>query len=404
MLELKEIRPYSVQTLSIIGTILSWARAERLHKDSVTVDTMDVDVQLWLARKGIDQNHLKEIEQLAGSLARGLLMILHSLPRHETGTLPQKRGLDQRAREEHQSSQKRVRCHELFDVDAYQKVQAIVDRSTNKKEEEYTQRLESLAQQSSLVHPPNPSSNSSEEEASLVDLLTGTRPPDPITLNKVRSVILRQQSSEHPSLTEEDRLLDSRLDVDVVDIIPLCKEAIDLGILEPNISWRRQKDRPKVHNWRDEAGIFHGKEYEYHSNPDQSRSRSIYVNYCLIVLPKGKDIGNGTIWVTIEIEPPGKKHPQCYATAASDQDPANRLAFKLRYQPSHGPEVQEYGHRHTLTSTCTANTFVDILSHNKPNEEIARTPRRYLYFGKESHVPLGLERFRGGAFTEGSRS
>lgn len=59
--------------------------------------------------------------------------------------------------------------------------------------------------------------------------------------------------------------------------------------------------------------------------------------------------------------------------------------------------------RHTLKSIYTANALVDILAHDKPNEEIARTPRRYLYFGKESHIPPGLERFLGGAFTEGSR-
>jgi hypothetical protein len=33
---------------------------------------MDLDVQLWLARKTIDENHLKEIEQLARALDQTL--------------------------------------------------------------------------------------------------------------------------------------------------------------------------------------------------------------------------------------------------------------------------------------------------------------------------------------------
>lgn len=304
MLELKEIRPYSVQTLSILGVILSWARAERQHKDSVTVDTMDLDVQLWLARKGTDENQLREIVKLTGSLARALLMVLHSLPRHGTGILPQKRDFDQGAREGHQSPQKRVRCYESFDVDTYRKFQEIVNLSTDKKEEVYTHRLESLL----LDHPANSSPDSGVQEASVIDLLTGTKPANPITLQKVRSIISCQQSlGHHPSLTEEGRLFDSRLDVDVVDVIPLCKEAIDLGILEPRISQPKRKTRPRGegHYWRDEVGKIDRKEYKYQSNSDPSRSRSIYVNYCDIVFPKGKDIGK-RFGLLLKLNPPAK--------------------------------------------------------------------------------------------------
>jgi len=66
-----------------------------------------------------------------------------------------------------------------------ERFQEIVNLSTDKKEEVYTHRLESLV----LDHPANSSPDSGVQEASVVDLLTGTKPANPITLQKVRSII-----------------------------------------------------------------------------------------------------------------------------------------------------------------------------------------------------------------------
>jgi hypothetical protein len=45
----------------------------------MTQDNMDFDVKLWLARKGISEQTLKGIVDIAGSLPRGLLMIFYAI-------------------------------------------------------------------------------------------------------------------------------------------------------------------------------------------------------------------------------------------------------------------------------------------------------------------------------------
>lgn len=48
----------------------------------MTIDTLDTGVRLWLARKGIgEDDDIHKIELLGGSLTRGLLMVLHAIPR-----------------------------------------------------------------------------------------------------------------------------------------------------------------------------------------------------------------------------------------------------------------------------------------------------------------------------------
>ncbi|RYP74278.1 hypothetical protein DL771_003099 [Monosporascus sp. 5C6A] len=53
----------------------------------VTVETMDPGIRTWLARKGLqDIDDVKKIEELGGTLSRGLLMVLQALPRYPNKT------------------------------------------------------------------------------------------------------------------------------------------------------------------------------------------------------------------------------------------------------------------------------------------------------------------------------
>jgi hypothetical protein len=68
------------------------------------------------------------------------------------------------------------------------------------------------------------------------------------------------------------------------------------GLLDLKLS-KARRDRPKFkgHVWRQEVGIFRDKEYVYQMDPDQTKSRSINVNYCHLGFKKGEDVGDGTV-------------------------------------------------------------------------------------------------------------
>ncbi|OJJ52653.1 hypothetical protein ASPSYDRAFT_51789 [Aspergillus sydowii CBS 593.65] len=406
MLSLDGIRPYSVETVMVVGTILSWARAHRMGKPSVTVETINFHVALWLTRKGIPLDRLKRIVEIAGNLPRALLMILYCLNAELPEThQPSKKRFPDQAEEYHLqlTSSKKVRCYEPFDMGACSKIHALVREGIKDENEKYVERLKSLGVDLSVGHSSGQSSvqspvQSSPSSEDATDLLIGKELPSPETLTTVKSVILRSHNNQ---LTKKERALDKKLDVDITDAMRLGSEAVDLGILDPSISRPKRQNRPKIRGriWERQVDVFRQSEYSYRVDP--AGSRKISVKYCPIVFPAGEDIGNGEAYVKIVINPPGKAHPQCYATRATDVDPASRMAFQLRFQPFKGPEVKRYATHDALTSIYRANTLVDILL-GIPIEDIARKPRRYIYFWGESRIPAGLERFMGGSYTEGT--
>ena len=153
--------------------------------------------------------------------------------------------------------------------------------------------------------------------------------------------------------------------------------------------------------WRKQSSRVWNFEFCYQAHPDQSRpSRTITINRPISIY-QFEDIGDGTIWVQIEVSERGQRHPQCYVPEAPDSDPVGRLAFKFRYQPSFGPEVTRYGHRGGFLSIYAGNTLVDILAEEKPYEQIAKTPRRYIFLGNVMECPDEVKKFRKGGYTDG---
>ena len=66
-------------------------------------------------------------------------------------------------------------------------------------------------------------------------------------------------------------------------------------------------------------------------------------------------IGQGTIvdveevFVKIEICPPGQRQAEVYASSARDDDPACRLAFRVRFTNTTGSEIQYYEQNPVMT-------------------------------------------------------
>jgi hypothetical protein len=375
LLELKGLRPYSIETSSIAGSILEWARRERLGEKPMTQDNMDFDVKLWLARKGISEQTLKEIVGIAGSLPRGLLMIFYAIRKQPKTrqTTPLKRPHQPRA----QPPRKKSRG--VWDLSHLSEVEKIVSNAEEEFTQSSAQTSTSPLQQSEMPANENASSMANEEQdiASGITLLSGEEVVDHGTIEKIQYAMSHVHSSQE---TESIENSDTQ-DISLADLFLISREAIALRI--PNRpkrtitrGWRKDSQR---NAWKDEDA-FREQEYLYvvNSNPPKGNLRLIRVNYCPISFGPGDDLGNGQVFVKIEISPPGERHPHCYATQASDIDPAKRLAFRLRYQPSSGPELQRYATDGSLKSVWKANTHVDMLL-GKPLEEIACTPRRFVH-------------------------
>lgn len=139
VLGITDIRPYFVESSSIVGYILCQARKERLGGHVMTTDDLDTGIKLWLTRKGIGEDaDIREIETIAGSLIRGLLMLLHALPRKQVAVpIPKRPPFPDIGRE-------RARVHEGFDNESYKKIEELVHNRVAKRDKLYLERLSSL--------------------------------------------------------------------------------------------------------------------------------------------------------------------------------------------------------------------------------------------------------------------
>ncbi|TPX17021.1 uncharacterized protein E0L32_012331 [Thyridium curvatum] len=88
IVDIRDIRPYFLESSSILGHILSIAKNEKAGTAApLTTSTLDGALKVWLARKGFEKEEdIRRLEQLAGSLSAGLLILLHTLPRRQGDT------------------------------------------------------------------------------------------------------------------------------------------------------------------------------------------------------------------------------------------------------------------------------------------------------------------------------
>ncbi|KAJ5964859.1 uncharacterized protein N7479_004735 [Penicillium vulpinum] len=148
---------------------------------------------------------------------------------------------------------------------------------------------------------------------------------------------------------------DSALDISPNDLMPLCSEAVNLGILEPTKSNRQnQPKKNKDVSGKNQVDVFRDREYLYTADGCEYELTS---NHLRQLLPYqfccSENIGGGSVLVKIEI---------CL----------------LGERPSNGREI----HR------CATHVYILL---GKSIEEIADSPRRYIYFWGGSHIPKGLE-------------
>lgn len=338
------------------------------------------------------------------------------------------------------------RGHGSFDPAAFKEVREIVNSAQKDNEDAYQKALNNLvpeqANDSTKIKNVNPFPDQAKDSAKIknidpiperanhstkiknVDLLSdqandSAKIKNTLTESDVKGILmgprysnLKEQEKIHDlihsqprckkHLEKKDEQFENALDIEPSELVSLCQDAIKQGILDPEVSQARRPINSSGYTWRKESSRFRDFEYRYQADPDLSRSnRTITPNSCHIGIARFEDIGDGTIWVRIEVSEAGQRHPQCYVSEALESDPASRLAFKLRYQPSSGPEVTRFGHRGGFQAIYAANTLVDILVDGKSYQEIAKTPRRYIFLGDVIECPDELQRFRKGGYTDG---
>ncbi|QKX53381.1 uncharacterized protein TRUGW13939_00459 [Talaromyces rugulosus] len=419
LLRLKGIRSYSLETNSIISTICYWRRQEKLGEPDITMENIDSYIKFWLKRKGITSEALKAIQQHAGSLSRGLLMTLHSLRDYSGCKSFPKHVLDLEDCEERiRKIYRRTQSPDVYDEDDYLAVKNIVDHAARSNQKSYDEQLASFS----------PLETASKVSGSV--LLTSTNSIPPQILENIPSPIPQQpadnldayMSDAEPLYSDtfetdflkeyikdfsglkKDQKKAGKPDAHMSDAEPLCSDATEKDFLEEHTKDYSRISR-KGQIWKKEADSYKNKDYIYYVNPDTSACRHIVVSCCRIAISgKGQDIGDGTIRVRIQVEPHGKRHPNCYATKALDEDPASRLAFLIKYKPYSGPEIQRFAKSQGDMGLYAANTFVNIIADRMSLEEIATFPRRYIYLHKESTYGPELERFVGGNYTEGCKN
>ncbi|EAU38745.1 predicted protein [Aspergillus terreus NIH2624] len=108
--------------------------------------------------------------------------------------------------------------------------------------------------------------------------------------------------------------------------------------------------------------------------------------------------------VKAELSPTGQRHSHAWATAAQDQDPGARLAFRIYRQDENGFETwSTYAANDSWETICRANSLVDKFE-GSTYVELCTKPRRYIYidsrFKKLKREHPQLLPFVGGAYTD----
>ncbi|OJJ55566.1 hypothetical protein ASPSYDRAFT_1159393 [Aspergillus sydowii CBS 593.65] len=405
MIGLTGIRPYFAEASSVVGYILKCAKVESQGGEVLTPENIDAGAKLWLCRKGFTElDDLREIEKLGETFVRGLLMVLHALPRKNNREYqkmpPSLRGADI-------TKPKKARVPEPFDPERFGKVKNLVGDRIKERESKYALRFVGLSPEQPLGSSESLQSSDGSSPVQMgpsASLLEFSRIEDdsPETVAKMRSLL----ASRQVELTE------ANLESTVEDLANIINSAVRRGIFVAERSARRgilrkgqvtgkHRGDYGCRDWGNELENLPNKEYNYTVPLGVPYERLVRVCMCPIKFPAEVDVGDGTIFVKVELSPLGQQHPHQYALSATHDDPACRLALRVRIKDTAGIETVYYEQNSNERPLYRANSFVDILNRRSPFD-IASTERRYLFYGP-GRAPRGLEVFEGGGYTKSKK-
>ncbi|CEI42108.1 unnamed protein product [Fusarium venenatum] len=416
MSNVDRIRSAFLETSGVMQFILSRLKAERLRRvPPLKVETLDEGVKFWLHQRGFrNDDDISKLEGLSGTLCRGLLVVLHARAKLAREGKIQPNSIWRRHREG--LGKQEVRAHERFDPHPYSKARGFVAGLAELSDKEVLKQCAdqdlrvlgdpdnatTLLENPTIATVPETQAALGSAPSGLWDITalveaavavdspevaSPSLPQAPVTdphySSEADDTILDEASLEEMAMTVDTDLANSITNGDTHSLAGVFKAGKEKrGIGSIAYTPRKSGRISDVSDWRLEKDNYQTKSYTY-------------------LLPANA-VKENTVFIWIEICPPGKRHPSFYATSARYEDPTNRLAFRVVYTNlSSAQEVDEYAFRSVYSAVCRANTLVDILWDGKSDEDITQTPRRYLEVTaqKEKAKPY-LETLVKGGYTD----
>lgn len=330
---------------------------ERNGYPKMSADNLDPNIESWLEAKGF-KNHedIVRLESSAESLTAALLMLAQILPRRIHG------GTDKRSMMLPSFNRRRG----IFDKDQLAIVRDLWTEISTR---------ESSTDESLHLY---------DEMDLMDDKMLDTQ--QDLELESLQCAIITDDEMTHNNFSQNNLALHSNSDE---SSMPRKRKGIlkvQMALLQGTLNAKlefRGKCAPFKSFFRTYAARLN-LYFPYDGEPKAT-------------FPDPKSLRS--VRIRAEIKAPGQKHPQRWASHATSEDPAFRLAFRLTVT---GPEDKEFGFYASGRGrklVKKANGFVDWMS-GVTDEEIATRPRRYLNI-QMSHekVTDALRPFVGGAYT-----
>ena len=377
--------------------IIRQAREERRGGAKLTCENLDINLRAWLHRKGItEDSDIREVEKAAGSLTRGLLMLLHLLPRDPRSTSTASAVLKNPTR-------KRLRQSKPFDRSEFEAVAQIYKKAKASVEKDVLENLTSATQDTkpdSVVDMNQSIQNEGSGQGTILETELGSlnsELPGEADYAAFNELLASNPTWETEFDTDK---IESREFKDILSLAHIGNPQI--GQTLGNVTEGVRDDRPHPttfsrpstrhlgvaqYPWqsgkrsKEEWETKHKTEGYRATAPDKvhSAGRVVTLCYMMLTFPSHWEFGERFITIFPEFSAPGTRNPDVYATAALESDPASRLAIRACGKLKDGEEFSIYMHRDTEQAVFAANAFADRVLDGIDKRDLHRRPRRYVH-------------------------
>lgn len=151
-----------------------------------------------------------------------------------------------------------------------------------------------------------------------------------------------------------------------------------------------------VRSWALEMGT----DLIYNYNIGAGTDRNLKLCFVQIPVPGELGLIAGNLSIKIEIADEGQTHLLVFATDAQLDDPARRIAFRIRGKNATGETIEFYPSRKGYQTVAKTNTLADKVIYGLEAMAISKKPRRYLWLDPpNNHWGPALQKLVKGGYT-----
>ncbi|RYC62753.1 hypothetical protein CHU98_g3446 [Xylaria longipes] len=268
----RNTRPYFVESNTAVATIIRLRRRENDVALSVTLQSLEPGLRLWLNRLGFRDTDIGKLEEVCGGIVQGIMILLHILPRREergklpSGPLPNLLGFPVQGQVNHRKFTK------LGDV-SIKAVKALFQDVRQSTEIDYQRHTRASQPQ-------------------------GFEP----------KILLPQPEGLSETLDDPNREWDAKdLQWAASEMQPLLDSSASSTKIDSNTTLFRVQRLTSVTDWSKQSQT--SMLYEYNLQAMSANVRNIKLCHVQLIIPP--------------------EWPNLYAIDATQEDPASRLAIKL---------------------------------------------------------------------------